>query len=225
MLRHLGRHLPVLIAGLAVLTLAQPAAAQTWSRDRVQSPAYQNGYQEGLRHGEADARSGRRFQYDRAGTYRDADRGYNSRFGRRDEYRRVFQQGYASGYNDGYYGRAQYGPGRRAVPRSPGAYRSFPYAYPDRGRSGRFGYDVAFDNGFADGYEKGFEDWRDRDRYDPLRHRRYRSADRGYDRRYGSKGQYQNAYRDGFRVGYEQAYREAARYGNRRDGWNGPWPR
>lgn len=49
---------------------------------------------------------------------------------------------------------------------------------------------VAWQNGHRDGYEKGVEDARDRDSYDPVRHSRYRNADRGYDRRYGSKDQY-----------------------------------
>jgi len=67
---------------------------------------------------------------------------------------------------------------------------------------------VGFDRGFRDGYEKGREDARDRDSYDPVRHRWYRNGDRGYDRRFGPKDAYRFTYREGFEAGYEQAYRE-----------------
>lgn len=79
--------------------------------------------------------------------------------------------------------------------------------YPDRNRGG-YGYqNVPFRNGYDDGYEKGRDDARDRDRFDPTRQGRYKSADHGYDRRYGTKDQYRVVYRDGFRAGYDEAYR------------------
>ena len=53
-------------------------------------------------------------------------------------------------------------------------------AYPDRDRDRRMN-DVAFDNGYADGYEKGLDDVRDGRTADPTRHGWYRSADRHYD--------------------------------------------
>jgi hypothetical protein len=65
---------------------------------------------------------------------------------------------------------------------------------------------TAYDNGFRDGLEKGREDVRDNDSFDPVRHSRYRSADRGYNSRYGTKEQYKLAYRDGFEDGYAQGY-------------------
>ena len=76
----------------------------------------------------------------------------------------------------------------------------------------RSGYNtVPYDNGFQDGLEKGREDARDNDSFDPVRHSRYRSADRGYDNRYGTKEQYKLAYRDGFEVGYQQGYGRSGR--------------
>ena len=77
--------------------------------------------------------------------------------------------------------------------------------YPANG-SRNAGYDVAYDNGYRDGLEKGREDRGDNDSFDPVRHSRYRSADRGYESRYGTKEQYKLAYREGFEAGYEQAY-------------------
>ena len=77
----------------------------------------------------------------------------------------------------------------------------------------RSGYNsAAYDNGYRDGLEKGREDVGDNDSFDPVRHSRYRSADRGYDSRYGSKEQYKLTYRDGFEAGYAQGYGRRARY-------------
>jgi hypothetical protein len=89
-------------------------------------------------------------------------------------------------------------------------------------RSGSYGYGtIAFDNGYRDGVEKGDEDARDRDSYDPVRHSRYRSADRGYESRYGSKDAYKNVYRDGFRAGYDDGYRGGRSARRDSGGW---WP-
>lgn len=109
----------------------------------------------------------------------------------------------------------------------------YPGRYPDNSRRGPYdnrspggGYgvnSVAWENGHRDGYEKGIEDARDRDSYDPVRHSRYRNADRGYDRRYGSKDEYKLVYRDGFEAGYDAGYRQSR--GDRRGGTGRlPWP-
>jgi len=92
-----------------------------------------------------------------------------------------------------------------------------------RRNAGRSG--IAFDNGSSDGYDRGRADVRDGSQHDPVRHRQYRSADRGYDSRIGSREQYRNAYRDGFRDGYESGYRDgenSRRSRNGRTQW--PWP-
>jgi len=86
---------------------------------------------------------------------------------------------------------------------------------------------IAFDNGSNDGHghNRGFEDGRDRNQYDPTRHRDYRSGDRGYDSRLGSREQYRIAYRDGFRDGYQRGYSDGEGSGQSRTGrirW--PWP-
>jgi hypothetical protein len=72
----------------------------------------------------------------------------------------------------------------------------------------------AFAAGFDNGYEKGLTDGRDGDRYDPVRHRDYRDAERGYRDAYGSRDAYRTNFRAGFRQGYEEGYRAGAR--NRR---------
>ncbi len=116
------------------------------------------------------------------------------------------------------YGRVIYGPIMNS--RDSGVWdRSTPGSgspdyrrYPNRNPSG-YGYQsVPFRNGYDDGYEKGREDVRDRDRFDPTRHGRYKSGDHEYDRRYGSKDQYRVVYRDGFRAGYDEGYRAFSGY-------------
>jgi hypothetical protein len=67
----------------------------------------------------------------------------------------------------------------------PGSY-PYPGSRPRSSSSpnGRYAYGgVSFDNGYTDGYDKGREDVGDNRSYDPVRHRRYRSADHGYDQR------------------------------------------
>jgi hypothetical protein len=140
---------------------------------------------------------------------------------------------YGDSRNDGWWGRDD--DNRRARPRAIPRSR-YPdrdrYPYPNDRRSpypygrGDYGYSsVPYERGYEDGYEKGLEDARDRDDYDPVRHGRYRSGDRGYDRRYGTKEQYKHVYREGFRAGYDEGYRDRGAYrSDRRDrgGWS--WP-
>ena len=103
--------------------------------------------------------------------------------------------------------------------------RSYPNdgrTYPNDRNRGGYGYNsVPFDNGYRDGLEKGREDARDNDSFDPVRHSRYRSGDRGYNSRYGTRESYKLAYRDGFESGYEQAYRASRGYGANRGSTSG----
>jgi len=197
--RHWARWL--LMAATCAL-LAAPVAAQTYGNygngNYGNNGAFDRGYREGIQRGADDARRGRRYELERDNVYRDGDRGYNSRIGNRSDYRNDFRRGYASGYRAGYYNeRGDVVQGRRD----------------DRRAGGQRGYqDPAFARGYSDGWEKGLDDGRDRDRFDPLRHGDYRSADQGYQRSYGSKDTYKNNYRQGFRQGYEDGYRG----GNRR---------
>ena len=195
-----ARHWKTLLAAItASIALAAPAGAQSTG-----SRAFDRGYREGVQQGEQDARANHAFGIERNRVYRDGDRGYENRDGNRDGYRNEFRRGFSSGYregfdrirvsvqvgrNDGYYGRDD-----RGGPRSQRGYQ-----------------EPAFARGYSDGWEKGLDDGRDRDRYDPAGHREYRNADHGYDRGYGSKDAYKNNYRSGFRQGYEDGYRDRGR--------------
>lgn len=99
----------------------------------------------------------------------------------------------------------------RAVPRTdrfPGTYPSYPEYPEDRNvrRDGGVLNTTAAMNGYRDGLNKGREDIRDGDSYDPNRHAWYRSADRGYRSGRVSREEYRAEYRDGFLRGYDEAY-------------------
>ena len=92
-------------------------------------------------------------------------------------------------------------------------FRARPEAQPSRSIA-RGVREPAFAAGLDSGYEKGIEDGRDAERYDPVRHRDYRDAERGYRDGYGSRDAYRTNFRSGFRQGYEDGYRAGTR--NRR---------
>jgi flagellar biosynthesis/type III secretory pathway protein FliH len=204
----------VLAGGLVLpaCATAQPygRAPGYWGRqDARHDRAWDNGYRAGFNQGRADARRSDRFDYRRHRLYRDGRSGYGSGYGSRDAYRRVFRQGFEAGYRDGF---RRY---ERTVPRRGDVYGRYP-GYDPRDRRGGYGYGEAVERGLREGYQKGREDARDRDRYDPRRHKWYREGDRGYDRRDGSRERYKDAYREAFLRGYAQGYREHSRGGWRR---------
>ena len=190
-----------LLAAITCAVVAVPAAAQN-------NAPYERGYREGIQRGTDDARDGRRFEPQRDREYRDGDRGYNDRWGSREQYRNEFRRGFSSGYREGYYnvrgdGRYQTGgpvyQGRRddVYGRGPGRTRGY--------------QEPAYARGYSDGFQQGADDGRDRDRYDPVRHGDYKDGDNGYERSYGSKDAYKNNYRSGYRQGYEEGYRNGNR--------------
>ena len=85
----------------------------------------------------------------------------------------------------------------------------YPSAFPYPQAAPRTYTSPAVQAGYRDGFEVGRNDARDRERFDPARSRRYRSADRDYDRRFGSKNEYQREYRTAFERGYAEGYRGA----------------
>jgi len=195
------RLLPTVFAALVLV--AAPACA-SYGRSYSQPgyvqgadrAAYRNGYIEGRRDGESDARRGRHADYRRHDDYRDADNGY--RGGNRNAYGQLFRQGYAAGYDDGF-GRVARGPGRAIPSYGPSVFE----------RSGVVYQSPAAANGFRDGLAQGRDDARDHRRFDPVRASRYRSGDHDYNGRYGPKDEYKREYRAAFQQGYEQGYRSS----------------
>jgi hypothetical protein len=217
------RYLPALLLSAGVLVAAPACASYGYYGNQrndvyrdVERRAYDNGYRDGVKKGEEDGRKGRAFLFDRHGDWRDADDGYHRDYGDREFYRRVFRRGFESGYTEGFnryrrgygYGTPQSGYGYGTPQRGYG-YPTPSYGYPS---SVPAYSSPAAQIGYRDGYEVGRNDARDRESFDPVRSRRYRSGDHDYDRRYGSKDEYKRVYRDAFQRGYEQGYREYRRY-------------
>lgn len=225
-----------LVSAFAV-ALPMTAAAQAVPRQGVQSPAYRTGYDRGVRAGQEDGRRNDRFDYSNESEYRNADTGYNRSYGDRDRYRSEFRLGYESGYRDGY-GRYQsggygnYGGSGRNSGYDDGTWRPGTGGPPPwangRGRGQGNGNgswqrnDLAFQNGFTDGYDEGLKASRDRQRFDPVSEGRYRDGDRGYRSQYGSRDTYRATYRTAFREGYETGYNDGRRYDTRNGGYYDP---
>lgn len=203
----------VTLAALTALTLSvTPAEAQWGARA---NGAHTEGYRDGVRAGNDDARDGRRYEYQRHRDYRSADTGYQSRDGRRDDYRQQYRAGFVAGYRDGFYSSGRRPSSGGAGPWSGGG--PWNDRNDERGddRGGRVVLDVARRNGADDGYKRGLDDGRDRERFDVRQHDRYRDGDRGYRRDYGPRSVYQDAYRNAFerayRAGYENGQRQRRR--------------
>ncbi len=71
--------------------------------------AVNNGYQEGFLAGQADRQDRWRFNYQGSYAYQDANYGYGGYYVSQGDYNYYFRQGFQRGYEDGYYGRYQYG--------------------------------------------------------------------------------------------------------------------
>lgn len=204
----------LMLSAAAALALGASGCAPEYGwHARVEPGAYQyrdgfqiardNGYREGLKHGEEAARQGRPFDLAREKDYRNADEGYNRRYGSKDAYREAYRDGFAQGY-------------REAYERS--GYRARGGGYYAPRREGGFGYggfgagvyaqagSIAFQNGESDGYQRGLDDARHGRYPDVTRQKWYRKGDRGYDGRYGSKDAYRVQYRRGFEDGYRRAF-------------------
>ncbi len=224
------RTLTIPAAALALALSATPAHAQ-WGRifgqDRddyyrgnTRQIAYDNGYREGLDHGQNAARANRPFDLDREKDYRNADEGYRREYGDKDRYRAEFRRGFAEGYHQAYerygYDRGYGRPYPQTSPVYPnndgrvyggtvGGY------YPAYGAG--YGAQQAFNNGLNDGIQKGRDDANDGKSFDPTRQKWYRNGDRNYNDRMGiSRDEYRNEYRRGFQQGYDQGYRQFRRW-------------
>ena len=119
-----GRGWAWVLAGAIALGVPAVAAADDYGRGRdgwgrndrgrsrsggwVQQRAANRGYEEGQSDGERDARGRRGFNLYHDKTYRDADAGYNDRYGSRREYARAFRSGYEEGYREAFRAYSRY---------------------------------------------------------------------------------------------------------------------
>jgi hypothetical protein len=107
------RHLDLKKVGI-FLVLVLAVAGMALARGdhyRIYSPygrstfdiGYENGYQDGFRHGEQDRYASVNYNYSHSREYKKAERGYHRSFGDKGEYRYGYRDGYVTGYNKGYY--------------------------------------------------------------------------------------------------------------------------
>jgi hypothetical protein len=71
--------------------------------------ALRYGYEEGIRAGQADRADGWAFDYQNSFAFQDATFGYSGYYVGLGDYQYYFREGFRRGYEDGYYGRWQYG--------------------------------------------------------------------------------------------------------------------
>ena len=99
----------------------------------------------------------------------------------------------------------------------------------DNGYYGNDGYNNGYGNniyrmaqkyGYQDGLNKGAEEAREGDRYNPESTSPYRNATNGYDRSYGNREQYKQAYRQAFLQGFDQGYNQYNNRSNRNGSYN-----
>jgi hypothetical protein len=77
--------------------------------------AVNDGYQEGVRFGQADRQDGLSPNFQNNYAYQDANYGYAGNYVDQSDYNYYFRQGFQRGYNDGYYSRTQYGNGSSSI--------------------------------------------------------------------------------------------------------------
>jgi hypothetical protein len=199
------RYLPALFATTVLFTTPACAAGVYSQRfpvaDRDDRAFYNRGLNEGRAIGIEDGRRGRNFDARAHREYRDIDRNHADL----DDVR-AYRQGFEAGYDEGYRqaARRDYPP----RPNQPQYYPPPPAQPPTYGDAARDRYvSPGGQNGYRDGVEEGQRDARNGERFDPVRSRRYRSADHDYNRRFGSLDEYKREYRDAFQRGYETGYR------------------
>jgi hypothetical protein len=194
----------------------------------IRQLALVNGYSEGYEMGLRNRRSrGADFRSDPA--YRSATSGYDQRWGRMNDYRAYFRQGYVQGYNDAIGNRARnrnFDRGRLGNTRVYD-YRNSPYDpyynYPSYGNYGSYGNPYGYanrrgdlnqqevaeraaQNGYYAGFQRGQYDAQQRARANPQGHGAYQFGFDGFDPEWGSAATYQQYYRQYFIQGYNDAF-------------------
>lgn len=74
----------------------------SYDRSRYTTPAFQNGYRDGLQKGREDVNDNDRYDTSRHSWYRSATRGYEDEYGTRAAYQARYREGFEAGYSEGY---------------------------------------------------------------------------------------------------------------------------
>lgn len=163
-----------------------------YSGSALTQAAQQNGWQDGAYYAQMDRRNGSAANATGAKGYRDADHGYTSSLGSKNEFQQIYRDAFIRGYQQ-EYGNSGYNTG-----------------YPGNG-----GYNqnalgqAAQQNGLQSGAHYAQLDRNQGNAYNPTGAKGYRDADQGYTDSLGSKSDFQRIFRENFVRGYQQAYGNA----------------
>ena len=225
--------LPLLFAIRMVLSTSAQAQSQDdrWVRDRdnvnqdrrgrdwdrygnyggsseLRRTALNAGYEEGIKEGRKDRRNGNRTEYRNLNSYERATKGYRSRLGDRELYRRYFREAFEDGYNAESYSTDN----RDRRDRNDDGYRD---RRDRRGRDddnyGDYGgsfqlRQTALNAGFNEGVKQGREDRRARNANGFERHSTYQKATKDYSSRLGDREVFQRYFREAYERGYADGY-------------------
>jgi hypothetical protein len=199
----------LLATGLFTVMAPVPAQADDHHGGALEAHqhGYEHGYRDGYDYGLETKEHSRplNFQTD---AYKDGDKGYKDYFGKKDEYKLGYREGYKSGAEDAYAGNNKkleqlflytdpnYDPDKTAEDPTVLIYRERHFTYED----------VAGDLGYRDGLNAGLKDFRKGDKFNPHDHDAYKNAEHGYDKAYGSKDDFKRAYRQSYETGYRDGF-------------------
>src|SRR5687767_16035185 len=100
------------MAGFQVTTHGRFSSDRDWDRygnyggsSELRRTALNAGYEEGIKEGRKDRGNGSRTEHRNLSNYQRATKGYNSRLGDRELYRRYFREAFEDGYNAESYSR------------------------------------------------------------------------------------------------------------------------
>lgn len=199
--------LTLAVVSMGWLFVAAGAQAQDYRSGSLEARTvgYEHGYRDGYQYG-LDRRAQNASLDLKA---EDADRGYRSYYGPKDEYKEGYREGYRAGATDGFGG-VQTRFAEIYGYRDP-RYDPDVITQPDRTTTVYIerhwaGEDVATDIGYRDGVNAGLKDFREHHSFRPEDHSAWKDADRGYDKAFGSKDEYKRAYRAGYEMGYRQGF-------------------
>ena len=174
------------------------------------------GYDEGIKEGRKDRGNGSRTEHRNLSSYERATKGYSSRLGDRELYRRYFREAFEAGYNAESYSRGNRD--RRDLNDDGNRDRRDRNDNGNRDRSGRNddGYgdfggsfhlrQTALNAGFGEGVKQGREDRRKRNANGYQSQSTYQKATKDYSSRLGDREVYQRYFREAYEHGYADGY-------------------
>lgn len=163
------------------------------------------GYEEGIKEGRKDRGNGSRTEHRNLSNYQRATKGYNSRLGDRELYRRYFREAFEDGYNAESYARGNRESRDRNDDDNWDRSGRNDDGYGDFGGSFHL-RQTALNAGFNEGVKQGRDDRRSRNANGFQRHSTYQKATKDYSSGLGDRDVYQRYFREAFERGYADGY-------------------